>query len=301
MKKRPISVIIRDRWLYLLLLPGLLYFLLFKYLPMAGILIAFKDFQPFLGFFRSAWVGGKHFNRLFTGHVFWMLFRNTMLIGLYNIVFFFPLPIAIALMLNEVGNLFYKRLVQTVIYIPHFISWVVVVGITYVLFTTNGIVNQFLTSLGLEKINFLLNPSMFRPMIVFQVIWKETGWGTIILLATLSGIDPQLYEAASIDGANRWHQMLHITLPSLRSTIVILLLIRLGRFLNTGFQQIFLMLNPLTRDVGEVFDTYVYSIGITGGQFSYSAAVGFFKSSVGLILIYITNRLAKRMGEEGIF
>jgi putative aldouronate transport system permease protein len=231
-----------------------------------------------------------------------MLFRNTALLALYSLIFYFPLPILLALMLNEVRNEFYKRTIQTMVYVPHFVSWVVVVGIFYLLFTTEGgLVNEFLYWLTGSKISFLLAPEWFRPMIIFQQIWKEVGWGTIIFLAALAGVDPQLYEAARIDGANRWRQIWHITLPAIRSTIVILLILRLGNFLDTGFEQIFLMLTPTNREVGDVFDTYVYVKGLTQLQYSYSAAVGMFKSVVGLILVVGANWLAKKFGEEGIY
>ncbi|MEK3724528.1 sugar ABC transporter permease [Paenibacillus sp. FSL H8-0034] len=293
---------IRDRYLYGMLLPGVLFFIIFKYLPMWGVLIAFKNYQPFLGFSGSEWVGMKHFVRLFTDPDFAKLFRNTFILAIYNLVFFFPMPILIALMLNEVRVQWCKRFVQTVIYIPHFFSWVAVVGITYVLFTTEGgVVNLMLQSAGAEPINVLSSEKWFRTMITAEVIWKETGWGTIIFLAALSGVDLQLYEAARMDGANRWRQLWHITLPALRTVIVIMFILRLGSFMDNGFEQIFLMLNATNRDVGEVFDTYVYSIGIINGQFSYSTAIGLFKSAIGLILVMAANRLAKMFGEEGVY
>lgn len=294
--------LIRNRWLYIMLLPGLLYFLIFKYWPMYGIFIAFKDYQPFLGFGDSPFVGLKHFERLFNDSNFWMLFRNTLILATYNILFFFPLPIIIALMLNELRFEFLKRTIQTLVYIPHFMSWVVVVGIAYIFLTTEGgIVNELLVRLGGEKINFLISNDWFRTVVTLEVIWKETGWGTIIFLAALAGVDPQLYEAARIDGANRLRQLWHITLPAIRSTIIILLILRLGSFLDTGFEQIFLMLNAMNRDVGEVFDTYVYSVGISQGQYSFSTAVGLFKSIIGLFLVVVSNYLAKKFGEEGIY
>jgi len=294
--------LVKNRWLYFMLLPGLLYFIIFKYWPMYGVLIAFKDFQPFLGFLESPFVGLKHFNRLFFESNFMTLFMNTLILALYNIIFFFPLPIIISLMLNELRVEFVKRSIQTLIYIPHFMSWVVVVGIAYIFLTTEGgLVNELIDSLGGEKINFLLSNDWFRPLVTFEVIWKETGWGTIIFLAALAGVDPQLYEAAKIDGANRMRQIWHITLPAIKSTIVILLILRLGSFLDTGFEQIFLMLNAMNRDVGEVFDTYVYSVGISQGQYSFSTAVGLFKSIIGLILVLLSNYLAKKFGEEGIY
>ncbi|MCU6792728.1 MULTISPECIES: sugar ABC transporter permease [Paenibacillus] len=292
----------RDRWLYLMLLPGVLYFLVFKYIPMWGLVIAFQNYMPFLGIMKSEWVGFAHFQYLFASPDFWMLMRNTVILAVYNIFFFFPLPIIVALMLNEIRHEFYKRVVVSLIYVPHFLSWVIVVSFFYSFFSIkDGIINEMIQSLGFEKIHFLDSAEWFRSMVTLEVIWKETGWGTIIFMAALAGVNPQLYEAARMDGANRWRQLYHITLPSIRSTIIILLILRLGSFLDNGFEQIFLMLNALNREVGEVFDTYVYLVGIQGGQFSFSTAVGMFKAVVGLVLVLITNRLAKKFGEEGIY
>ncbi|WP_036744170.1 ABC transporter permease [Paenibacillus allorhizoplanae] len=294
--------LLRDRWMYLLLFPGILYFVVFKYVPMLGLVMAFQDYKPFTGFINSPWVGFKHFERFFMEPQFWSLFRNTLLLAIYNLVFFFPLPILLALMINEARREMFKRIVQTLLYLPHFISWVVAVGIFYVLFTTEGgVVNELLAQFGFEKIPFMLSEEWFRPMIIAQSIWKEAGWGTIIFLAALSGVDLQLYEAARMDGAGRWRQLWHITIPAIRSTIVILFILRLGSFLDTGFEHIFLMLNSMNREVGEVFDTYVYMKGLTQAQYSYSAAVGLFKSLVGLILVLGANKLAKKFGEEGVY
>lgn len=294
--------ILKNRWLYLMLLPGLIYFILFKYVPMLGIVIAFQNYQPFLGISKSEWVGLAHFERLFNDNTFWMLFRNTFMLFLMNIVFAFPVPIFLALLLNEVTVNSFKRTIQTVIYMPHFLSWVIVVSLTYILLTTEGgLVNELLETLGLEKINFMLSEQWFRPLYIMQSIWRDAGWGTIIYLAALAGIDPQLYEAAKIDGANRLRQMWHITLPSIRSVIVILLILKVGDILDLSFDHIFLMLNSMNRQVAEVFDTYVYTAGILQGQFSFSAAVGMFKSTVGLVMVVLANRLAKKFGEEGVY
>jgi putative aldouronate transport system permease protein len=294
--------IARNKLLYLMVFPGVAYFLTFKYIPMWGIIIAFMDYLPFLGLSGSEWVGFKHFERFFTDPWFWKLFKNTFILAVYNLVFFFPVPILLALMLNEVRKEAFKRVVQTLVYIPHFFSWVVVVGIMYIFLTPEGgIINELLVKFGGEKINFLMSNTWFRPLIILEMIWKESGWGTILFLAALAGVDPTFYEAAKIDGANRLRQLWHITLPAIRSTIVILLILRLGSFLDMGFEQIFLMLNALNRDVGEVFDTYVYMVGIQQGQFSYSTAVGLFKSVIGLILVVLANYSAKKIGEEGVY
>jgi putative aldouronate transport system permease protein len=292
----------KDKWTYLLLTPGLLYFIIFKYVPMWGVLLAFQDYQPFLGFWKSRWVGFEHFRVFFENPEFFMLLRNTLVLSLYNLVFFFPAPIILALLLNEIRKSFFKRTIQTLIYVPHFISLVIVASLTYVFLTIQGgIVNQLLERYTGGTIDFLASPEWFRPMIIVQTIWKETGFGTIIFLAALAGVDVEQYEAAIMDGANRWRQMWHITLPSIRNTIVILLILRMGDVLDNGFEQIYLMLNPLNREVAEVFDTYVYTMGITQGAFSYSTAVGLFKAVVGVILVLGANWTAKRFGQSGIY
>lgn len=299
---QPLRTLARNRTLYWMLLPGVIYFIVFKYVPMWGVLMAFQDYKPHLGFWHSGWVGFKHFRRFFSEPEFWLLFRNTITLGVYQLAFFFPLPIVFALLLNEVRKAVYKRFIQTLLYIPHFVSWVVVVGIYYIFFTTEGgAANRLVQSLGGGEIAFLTEPGWFRTLVTSQVVWKETGWGTIIFLAALAGVDPALYESARIDGANRWRQAWHITLPAIRSTIVILLILRLGHFLDSHFSQIFLMLNALNREVGEVYDTYVYTTGLQRGQFSYTTAVNLFKNGVGLVLVAAANYLAKKFGEEGVY
>ena len=291
----------KDVWLYILLVPGALHFIMFKYLPMWGILISFQDFNPYLGFFNSPWVGFKNFIDFFTNSDFSQLFANTLIISFYNIFFGFPAPIILALMLNEVRKQWFKRTVQTLVYIPHFISWVIIASLSFTLFNSDGVVNRVIQSAGGQTIPFLTSTDTFREMIVGQTIWKETGFGTIIYLAALAGVDVQLYEAAIMDGANRLKQLWHITLPALKSTVVILLILRLGHVMDNGFDQIFLMSNSLNRSVSNVFDVFVYTMGITRGAFSYSTAVGLFKSIIGIILIYLANKLAKKAGESGIF
>jgi len=294
--------LIRNRWLYVMLLPGIIYFIVFKYLPMWGLIISFQNYHPFLGILKSEWVGFAHFTRFFSESSFWLLLRNTLLLALYNIIFFFPFPIILALLLNELRRAAVKKFIQSVLYIPHFISWVVVVGICYTLFTIqDGIVPYLMEKSGLEPINFLQSAEWFRFMITSQVVWKESGWSTIIFLAAISSVDPQAYEAATIDGAGRLRKIWHVTLPAIRSTIVILLIIRLGSFLDVGFEQIFLMLNSINREVGEVFDTYVYTAAIKQGNFSYSTTVGLFKSVVGALMVYAANYVARKYGEDGIF
>ncbi|GLO66749.1 MULTISPECIES: sugar ABC transporter permease [Oceanobacillus] len=292
----------KNKLIYLMILPGIVYFFIYKYLPMSGLVISFQDYKPYLGISGSDWVGFEHFERLFTSPDFWMIFRNTLILFALQIIIFFPIPIIISLMLNEVRHSLYKRGIQTLIYIPHFMSWVVIVSISYVMLTLDGgIINSLIEYFGFEKINFLMNEEWFRPMYILQVIWREAGWGTIIFLAAITGVDPQLYEAAKMDGANRLRQMWHITLPAIRSVIIIMLILKIGDVLELGFEHVYLLLNASNREVGEIFDTYVYTAGLQQGQFSYSTAVGFFKGVVGLILVIFANRLAKRFGEEGIY
>lgn len=292
----------RDKLLYVLALPGLLFFLLFKYVPMWGIVIAFQNYSPFAGISGSEWVGFEHFQRFFSNPEFMVLFRNTMAINLMSLILFFPLPIVLSLMLNEVRSAIYKRLVQSIVYMPHFLSWVIISGLTFLLFAKGeGLVNKCLEVLGAERIDFLTNTNLFWIMLTFQSIWKECGWGTILFLAAMASIDPGVYEAARIDGASRIRQMWHITLPAIRSVIVVLLILRLGHMMDVGFEQVFLMYNGAVSEVAEVFDTYVYRLGIQQGQFSYSTAAGLFKSIVGLTLVVVSNWLAKKMGEEGVY
>lgn len=292
----------KDWMLYLMLLPGLLYFLIFKYGPMLGLVTAFQDYNAMLGWFGSKFVGLKHFKRLFADPKFFQIFRNTLVLAFFNIVVYFPLPIILALLINEVKFGKYKNVVQSVLYLPHFVSWVVVAGICMTLFSAeSGALTDLVSSLFGREVRVLSEEGFFPALITGQVIWKECGWGTIIFLAALTGVDMQLYEAARVDGANRWQQMLHITLPAIKSTIITLLILRMGSFLNTGFEQIFLMLNSMNRGVGEVFDTYVYQTAMTNGKISYGSAVGLFKSVVCLILVIGANRIAKKAGEEGVY
>ena len=285
-----------------MILPGIILLILFKYVPMLGIAISFQDYKPFLGVGGSPWVGLKHFERLFSEPIFTTLLRNTLILFALNLIFFFPAPIILSLLLNEVRRNLFKRFVQTLIYIPYFMSWVIIVSISYVMLTLDGgIINELIAALGFDKINFLLNESMFRPVYIIQVIWREAGWGTIIYLAAIAAIDPQLYEAARMDGAGRFRQIWNVTLPSIRGVIITLFILKIGDILELGFEHVYLMLNSMNRNVAEIFDTYVYTTGLGQGQFSYAAAIGFFKSIVGLIMVIFANWLARKSGEEGIY
>lgn len=291
----------RDKFLYLLALPGIIYFIVFKYVPIWGIIIAFQDYFPLDGVMGSPWVGLENFRRFFSHDDFFLLLRNTLAISMLNLFFYFPIPILLSLMLNEVVQPRLKKLVQTIVYLPHFLSWVIIYGITFLMFSqSEGVVNKVLTFLGFGTFDFLTNPKMFWIMITGQTIWKEAGWGTVIFLAAIAGIDPSLYEAAKIDGAGKMKQMWHVTLPGIRTTIIVLLIMRMGSIIDVSFDQIYLMMNGAVSSVADVFDTYVYRVGVGQGEFSYSTAIGLFKTIVGLTLILITNRIAKSFGEEGV-
>lgn len=305
-KGKTFSNIWKARYLYILILPGLIYYLVFKYLPMFGVIIAFKDYQPWLGLWnglvKTDWVGFANFRRLFSSMMFPQLMENTMLISFYKLFFGFPAPILLALLLNEVSNAIFKRSIQSISYVPHFLSWVVVGGIlTNLLSPSYGVINGFLKSLGYQPIYFMTVPEYFRGLLVVTDVWKSIGWGSIIYLATLTGISPELYEAATIDGAGKWKQLLHITLPGLKSTIIIVLILRIGHVLDAGFDQILTLYNPTVFSVSDILDTYVYREGILNASYSFSTAVGLFKSSIGLVLVLITNYLSKKAGEEALW
>ncbi|NHN34004.1 sugar ABC transporter permease [Paenibacillus sp. S3N08] len=288
--------------LYLMIFPGLLYFIIFKYIPMGGVLIAFQAFDPFDGFINSDWVGLENFRKLFGEQDFTLLLKNTLILSGMNLFLFFPAPILLALLLNEVRQTWFRKIVQTVVYIPHFLSWVIVVSITILLFSVQeGGVNKLLMEWGFNPIQLLTDRDYFRFTYVFQSIWKEAGWSAVIFFAALASIDPTLYEAAVVDGASRWRQMWHITLPGLRTTIIILFILRVGYLMDTGFEHILLMQNPTNLQLSDVFDTFVYRTGIIQGDFSYTTAVGLFKSVIGLCLIVIANWTAKKVGEEGVY
>lgn len=294
--------IVQHKWLYLLWLPGFLYFILFRYVPMGGLVIAFKDYSPFKGIWASDWVGFAHFQKFFSMHDFGTLLYNTLGISLLSLFLYFPAPIILSLFLNEVTHNGYKRVVQTLVYIPHFVSWVIVASLTYQLFNvSDGIINLIYQAVSGHSFDILQNANTFWGLIIGQDIWRETGYGTIVFLAALSGVDQELYEAAKVDGAGRWRLMWHITLPAIRGTIVMMLILRVGGLLNTGYEQIFLMRNDLNLSRAEVFDTYIYTKGIKSGQYSFSSAAGMFKSVVGMIMVLISDRVAKLFGESGLY
>ena len=292
----------QHKWLYIMLIPGLLYFILFKYVPMGGLVIAFKDYSPFKQIWGSPWVGFAQFKKFFDTPDFLRLLRNTLGISLLQLVIYFPAPIILSLFLNEVKHNGYKRVVQTLVYVPHFVSWVIVASLTYQLFNvSDGVINMIIKNITGNTVDILSKGSYFWGLIVGQDIWRETGYGTIIFLAALSGVDQEMYEAARVDGAGRWRLMWNITLPAIKGTIIMMLILRVGGLLNTGYEQIFLMRNDLNMEFADVFDTYIYTRGIVNGQYSFSSAAGMFKSIVGMILVLGSNKIAKICGEAGIY
>ncbi|HEY2492900.1 MAG TPA: ABC transporter permease subunit [Paenibacillus sp.] len=293
----------RDKYLYLFLLPGIVYFLLFKYAPLYGELIAFKDFRIMDGILGSEWVGLKHFNRLFHDHDFWMILRNTLLLNLYSILFVFPAPIFLAILLNEVRKNWFKRALQNILYLPHFISWVVLGGVIIsILSPSTGLVNIALSKVfGITPIYFMTSPFWWPIVFTISSIWQTVGWGTILYLAAMGSIDMQLYEAAKIDGANKFRQIFHVTLPGIRGTIAILLILQMGKVMDVGFEQVFNLQNSAVFSVADVISTYVYRMGLLGAQYSYATAVGLFQGIIGLILVLLVNKLIKSMGEGGLW
>lgn len=286
---------------YVLAAPGLIYFLIFNYLPMSGLSLAFKDYSPFKGILESPWVGFDNFRQFFGTSDFYMLLKNTLLLSLLNMFIYFPFTIILSLLINEVRLNVFKRFSQTIVYLPHFLSWVVIYGITISFFGPSGVINHYLEQWFGTSAGFLVSNEWFRPLVIFQAIWKDAGWGTIIFLAALAGVNPEIYEAAKVDGANRLQNIWHITLPAIKSTIVILLLLRLGSSLDSNFMQIFLMTNSLNLDASNVFDLYVYRVGLEQFNYSFAITVGMFKSIVSLILVVGANYAARLLGEDGIF
>lgn len=293
--------VIRDKWLYLLLLPGIVFLIIFRYIPIFGNAIAFMDYNPYDAS-QNVWVGLKHFQDLLTRPQFLQVFGNTLYISILKMVCGFPIPIILALMMNEMKNLKFKKVAQTLLYLPNFISWVVLAGlIMNMLDPDTGLVTGIINSISGEKIQVLTDTRYFVPMLIITDIYKGAGWGTIIYFAALSGVDPQLYEAAEIDGARKWKQLLHITLPSITPTIVVMLILSCNNIVNAGFDQIFMLYSATVYSVADIIDTYVYRIGIQRADYSFSTAAGLFKSVIALVMILIVNTVAKKTGNEGIW
>mgnify|MGYP002409213970 CR=1 FL=1 len=291
----------RNRQLYLMLLPVFAFYLIFHYQPMYGAIIAFKNYSPMLGIMKSPWVGVSHFVSFFGSYYFWRILKNTLIISLSSFVFGFPAPIILALLINEIRSRIFAKTVQTITYMPHFISMVVICSMIVEFTSNTGFITYLLSRIGFPVQTMLNNPSLFVPIYVISGIWQETGWGSIIYLAALAGIDQQLYEAATIDGAGRWKQTLHVTLPGLLPTIIILLIMRVGSIMSVGYEKIILLYNPVIYSTADVISTFVYRKGILDYNWSYSTAVGLFNSIVNFILVFTTNYISKKTSETSLW
>lgn len=294
--------IYRARYKYLLILPGILAVFLFSYLPMYGIILAFKNFKANLGILGSPWVGMQNFARFFGKSISGEVIRNTLEIGFMQLLTGFPVPILLALLLNELGSNKFRRSIQSVLYLPHFISWVIMYSLLYSMFSvTSGIINKIIISLGGDAFNLISDPNKFRPLLYISNIWKEAGWGTIIYMAAIAGIDQEMYEAAHLDGANRFQKIVHITLPSIMFAVTTLLILNVGSILGSNFDQIMNLRTVATENVSTVIDTYVFDIGISKGQFGLSSAIGLFQQAVNCVLLFTANYVVKRITGEGFF
>lgn len=292
---------VRNRWLYFLLIPGILFFVIFKYIPMFGLKIAFMDYNQYNPS-ASEWVGLKQFIKLFSKRSFLSVLRNTLVISSLKLLIGTPIPVILALMMNEMRNLKFKKVSQTLLYLPHFISWVILSGIIMTLLDAdNGLITNVIQAITGERIMVLTDKKWFVPMLIITDIYKGMGWGTILYFAAISGINPEMYEAASVDGAGRWRQVWNITLPCITPTIVIVFIMNCGNILNAGFDQIFMLYSSHVYDVADIIDTYVYRMGIINSDYSFSTAAGMFKSVVALILVLFVNQVAKKTGNEGLF
>lgn len=291
----------KNKLIYLMAVPGIIYFLVYHYWPMYGATIAFKDFSPTMGIMGSPWAGLKYFQQFFSSVYFKRIFSNTIIISFYSIIWSFPAPIILALLMNEIKNNLFKRTIQTVTYLPHFISTVIICGMLIDFCSLNGLFNFFVQFFGGEATAMLMRPELFRPIYITSGIWQEVGWGSIIYLAALTGIDTQLYEAAKIDGAGRFQQMIHITFPGIAPTIVIMLILRMGQVMSVGFEKIFLLYNPATYEVADVISTFVYRKGIIEANYSYSAAVGLFNSVINFVMIILTNFISRKFSETSLW
>lgn len=292
----------RHRALYLLLLPGLAFFLIFKYVPIYGIQLAFREYRLYTPYIRMDWIGLKKFAQLLADPDFWRAFNNTVIISAYQLVFAFPIPVILAIMLSELRLRGFQRFTQTVLTFPHFLSWVILAGIFFNMFAITGVMNNILLLFGVKPVNVLMNPGTFRGVLVATNIWKEAGWDSIIFLAAIMGVNPELYEAAEIDGASRFQQVLHITLPSILSIVVVMLILRVGQIVNYNFMQVFMLYSPQVYSVGDTLETYIYRITFQRPpDFSFSTAVGLFKGVINMVMLVGANTVAKRMGYRGIY
>lgn len=292
---------IRNRSLYVMVIPVLLFYLLFHYKPMYGAIIAFKDYTPALGVAKSPWVGLANFIRFFKSVYFVRLIKNTILLSVYNLIFGFPAPIILALLLNEVRNKHFKNITQTITYLPHFISLIVVTGMLTDFSMTSGLFNDIIAFFGGERSPLLQNPKLYRTMYVASGIWQQVGWGSIIYLSALAGVDQQLYEAASIDGAGKWKQLLNVTIPGIAPTIIIMLIMRMGSLMNMGYEKTILLYNPSTYDTADIISSYIYRVGLLEQDWSYSTAVGLFNSVINFGLLIFTNKMSKKYSETSLW
>lgn len=284
---------------YVMLLPGIIYIVMFKYIPMMGSVIAFKDYSAYQGILDSPWCGLENFKKLFQYPDFYKILKNTLILGALKTVLTFPIPVILALMLNEIRNAKVKKVVQTIICIPYFVSWVVVGGLVFDICGVGGLFNNVREFFGMDPLLVMQKESWFRPIYVLSTIWKESGWGTVVYLAAISSIDPSLYESAAIDGASRFQKMRYITFPLLIPTVLTLLLLNIGSFLTLGFDQVYNLYTPMTYAVADIFDTYVFRVGIQQAQYSFATAVGLFQSVVGLIMVVTFNKIANKISDDG--
>jgi putative aldouronate transport system permease protein len=287
--------------LYVMAIPGIVFLIIFKYIPLAGSVIAFQNYSVFKGFLDSPWVGFKNFETLFQYPDFMRVFSNTLILGFLRIVIVFPIPILLALMINEIRKSALKKGIQTALYIPHFLSWVIVSGIVFDLFSVSGLFNIVIGWFHHEPTLVMQESSYFRIVYVLTSIWKDAGWGTVVYMAAISSIDPQLYESAMIDGASRFKQIRHITFPLLLPTVLVLLLLEIGNFLDLGFDQVFNLQTPMTYSVGDILDTYVFRTGIQQAQYSFATAVGLFQSIIGFALVFTFNKLSRKVSDGGLW
>ncbi|NQX71217.1 sugar ABC transporter permease [Paenibacillus alba] len=290
-----------NKYLYLMMVPVVAYYLIFHYAPMYGALIAFKEYTPNKGILGSEWVGFQHFQEFFSSYYFWRILKNTVIISLYSLCFEFPAPIILAIMINELANKKFQRFVQTVTYMPYFISLIVIAGMVKDFTNSGGLINNLLTHVGFNDTAMLQKPEMFRTIYILSEIWQKIGWESIIYLAALMSIDQEQYEASKIDGANRWKQIWHITLPGILPTIAIMFILRMGNLLNVGFEKIILLYNPSTYDTADVISSFVYRKGLLEFGWSYSSAVGLFNSVINLALLVTANKISKRVSENSLW
>ncbi|MDY4138941.1 MAG: ABC transporter permease subunit [Eubacteriales bacterium] len=284
---------------YVMALPGVVYLIIFKFVPMLGCVIAFEDYQVYKGIFGSDWVGLKNFRSMFAYSDFSRVLTNTLLMGLYRIVFTFPVPVILALMMNELGSPRLKKCIQTAVYIPYFLSWIIVAELIFDFLGVSGLFNRVRALLGMRSLLVMQQSKYFRTVYVISTIWKEAGWGTVVYMAAIAGIDQSLYEAASIDGATRWQKIRFITFPLIVPTALTLLLLQIGSFMELGFEHVYSLLTPMTYSTGDIFDTYVYRVGILQAQYSITTAVGLFQSVIGLVLVVFFNQLSRKVSEDG--